>query len=672
MKLFLRPLDAKRPALSDLEIELYPLEGEREEERRASGEQLYAPALARPLSDVSYAAALLLEPGEQPPDAANLAFDDGEIALPAVRLGAPLPEEAGRISFRDICGGVQLRVDCTWKERPAAHYTTGRVSVKVRDGKMCRAMRRMIDYVRAHNRYLREIHLGGDAEMLDRLIGILDAIQNVYESNRPFFKMNSHTKMQEAYQVDDFLKLQGVTPQVLQYIARHPNELVPAEGRAGLRFGGRSYIPAHTLIEEKNRVRETGENRVVLGFIHNVALEARNRLKSLDDFLLACVEEEDGEGYIDSGGFILSAIGSQLRPLRARLAEVSDQLMETYWVYKEILPVEDLPLRRLPPPTPIFRNVVAYRQIYDAMRLWFDEGVCNISNENFLLFLNVNNRIYEYYALFRLAEAIEAEGYAYRPERSFRKLYAVKDFRKFRETEHENTFVFSKPGRGAITLYYQPVVRMNCAEALRNRIALRVCTRLKADYSGVRVENGGGWDWRNESQFYESRLSPDGVFFNPDYILKFSSGARERYIIADAKFCTLRIMRQLNFERLLFKYYFSIRPASRWASIEGIWALYGKGDGSRGEEQGRVTRSVFGWTPDGVRPDFWMSLLTEDGSEDSRRRQSRALARILRQLRTGRRAFAGAVSLPRRWRCAGPLGGDGARTTAFAGRSARV
>lgn len=581
--------------------------------RHIQAEELYTKRISGQVySDIPYAAALILE-DETPPSRVNVYINGDHVKSYGV-----LNEQRFAINFiadqyprgdifRDCYGYIRLEVELLWdaEDREPQSYVSDYLVVMLKATSLNRSIQSMAEYVyrqhrhflwRDKNRPYGNVQLSSHEEKsLDTLVAIVKTILRVFEHNMAFFRTNPHTKAETTYRIDDFSRLQAITSQTLQYMAQHPDELTPTDIETGIHYDNRHYFPRHTLIANKQRVRDTYENQAILGFIHEIALETRRLIERIDHFLLASNEENrTTSGYISSATYILQTTKHNLFEKKNELLMLTDALTETYWIYKKFLPVDDIPISDLPMPTAVFMSLSPYRQIYDVMVQWFTHGVYDFSGEEFLLPLLINNQLYEYYNLFKLAEAIETNGYQIDDSLCKRHLYAV-NHDDYRDTEHINTFVFTKNDSHTITLYFQPVIwGHNYSEPVSNGIALRRTTSLSID--------------RRNSQKVRSlkNVGRAYTYYTPDYVIKCSGANSDTYLLVDAKLSTYETVKSYQVEELAYKYLFSIQPSTENSVLLGVLILYGKSVYKKSELE-----SVHDLYHTVNTPDLWLTSLTE-------------------------------------------------------------
>ena len=581
--------------------------------RHVLPEQLYTKSInGQVYSDIPYTAAIILE-GEQSPSRVNVYINGENVKSNVENWNAFtfVDEKCLRGDvFRDYYGYIRIEIE-SFGDSPECEprrYLSDYIVVMFKATPVNLSIQRMAEYVyQQHKHFLWKNNVlpfgnvqltDHEEKSLDTLIAILQSVIRVFEHNMAFFRTNPHTKAETTFRVDDFSKLQTITPQTLQYIAQHPDELTPSDTETGVHYNKQHFYPRHTLITNKERIRDTYENKAILGFIHEITLQTGQLIEKIDKFLSICHEESRiTGGYISSAAYILHTTRYSLKTKRDELRLLKDALTEAYWIYKKFLPVEDSPVTELPMPTAIFMSIAPYRQIYDVMVQWFQHGIYDFSGEEFLLPLLINNQLYEYYALFKIAEAIKANGYLLDINQCRRYLYSV-GHSNYCDTEHINTFVFTKADNATITLYFQPVVwGHNYSDVISNGISLRRSTSLSID-----CNSGNNRKTRNVRPAY----------YIPDYILKCSDSESEAYIIVDAKLSTYETVKSYQVENLAYKYQFSIHPTSARSKILGVMILYGKSVSMRCELE-----SIHDLYHAPNVPDFWLTSLTESDSVTS-------------------------------------------------------
>ena len=499
--------------------------------------------------------------------------------------------------FSDCYGFVRIELECQYwhdSEYETVCYYSDYLEVMIKPGRESEALDRMFHYIGSkHRRYILADSLKSQP-VLDRLssrektfsrqLALLRQIQEVYETNLPFFKANPHSVIDSGYNVREFEKLRQVQPETINYIVNHPDMLIPSSNQSGIEYQGNYYLPVKTLVLEAQQSRDCYENAVIMGFFETVIEGINELLKQVDNYMkLLSVISPDYGMYQSSAKVIMGILRNQLLENRNKLNRISSSINNLYWTYRNFLPVTPMRVDRLPKLTSVFLSVAPYRQVYEMMVQWFNFGSYNFKSEEFLLPFMVNYSIYEYYVLFKISDALEQQGFVYHPEESYRFIYPVQG-KLYKQTSHTNTFVFRDTRERSIVLYYQPVIfGADYTETGNNGIRLRRVTSLRFD-----DDKFPGW---REN------------YYTPDYVLKLKNGMEEKYLIADAKF---RNFQGSQIAELSYKYAFSIQPASPDSTLAGTVILYGKD-----YTNASTLREIFDIYSDDRFPKFWITSLTE-------------------------------------------------------------
>lgn len=499
--------------------------------------------------------------------------------------------------FEDCYGFIRIEIECRFWENSSyksVTYYSDYLEVMILPGEASDALDRMFGYIGSrHQRYIFTDSLISDpvlsmqdrrGKTFSRQLGLLSRIQEVFETNLPYFKANPHSIIGSAYHVREFEKLRQVQPETIRYIVQHPEHLLPSVQRSGIEYQGRYYLPVKTLVLQAEQSLDCYENAVVMGFFESV-IEGIHSLLKKADALLGVIEavSPDRGDYRSSVRVIMDLLLGQLMENRRKLVRMQYVIGNLYWTYKNFLPVTPIRVDRPPKLTSVFLSVAPYRQVYEMIVQWLDFGSYSFRSEEFLLPFMVNSSLYEYYLLLKIADGLESQGFVFHPEESYRYIYSAPG-NQYTQVPHANTFFF-RDGSGRIAvLYFQPVIAGNTySEAENNGIALRRTTSLS-------FGSGGFPGWKNG-------------FYTPDYVLKVRTGSREKYLIADAKY---RNFRAGQIPELAYKYAFAVQPASTDAELAGTLILYGK---DYSEPAG--LKEIFDIWSDERFPKFWFTSLTE-------------------------------------------------------------
>ena len=380
-------------------------------------------------------------------------------------------------------------------------------------------------------------------------------IANVYENSFGFFMANCRTKLENNYVLDRTEKLQEVTPQTLQYIVQHPEYL--HKSVTGIKYGRRSFIPSKTLMLQKSITKDIYENQVVISFLEHLLSEITSLTDTIKSYLrLVQIDGETDDGYIVSSFLFYVNARDALKEFLDKLVVLEKKYRELVSSYANILDVKRVTMNKRPEPTPVFMSLPQYHRIYTCILRWFGKSGYDLYNEKVMLSFVSAPAIYEAYTLIKIINQIKDYGYSLDCAKLVN--YPKRSNWKYSNKNYNNTFEFSNDN-SKITLYYEPIV-------------------YDEDRSGI----NGISIYRNNSisigrEYEEERK---GHYYVPDYILKYETAGRERYLICDAKFSRKEKVQHQLMPDLIYKYVSSLSPINKTSDIVGLFIFYGINEGN--------------------------------------------------------------------------------------------
>lgn len=393
---------------------------------------------------------------------------------------------------------------------------------------------------------------------IDELLLILQVLQK----NFPYFLKNPCMITEMKYCVDSLEKVRSLESKNIQYTVMHPDELKITYASNGILINKNKYFPRKTLVGVSEYTHNTYENRTIVSFIWTILShikmrqeEIRNLLKKNEINVYANAEPK--KEYVLCTKIIQQYIRIAYTKYEEKFQEFQRQFSIVYSQYCSALIKDITILNRVPEPTPAFLEIYHYRNVFRLINLWFGNSKIKIPQNNILLQFSNADRIYEYYCLLGLYDALLELGY--KEVREKREAYKYKvNYMKFENTEQENTFYF-KNNNVDVTLYYQPVI----------------------------------YSERTSTTNSINLFRTDRSFYAPDFIIKKVAGNKTRYGILDAKWRNRNTLldkgKEGGMQDLVYKYLYSIVDAETMKSVDFLWLLQGKDD--NGDEQMWVQRS---------------------------------------------------------------------------------
>lgn len=486
-------------------------------------------------------------------------FSNGHICFPA-------KGENNRRIFQDCYGFVEICIVLTFEDGSESTLTSEYLPVLVRKGELNESVKAMVSYVYTHQevlllngepkpRDLAGLKNSGYKSLAAQII-LAEEIAAIYEDSYGYFKTNSRFIIEKVATVERLDKLQNISPETLQYIASHPEQLKPVNSTSGVRMGNRIYHPEKTLSLQNVNSYDIYENRVILGFLRRMVDEVELLREHCLKLMTQIPNNEVySQEYIYSSFFMFAETHRMLKIGLQKLTILYDKFTQLWRMYYSIFSIHFDQLISKPAPSAIFMSVPQYNKVFIRIHQWFNFGLYDFSKEHFMLSFVKISALYESYLLAKLINYFIDRGYE--AIESKRCVYpATSPKWKYKNTKCLNTFKFSN-GSKTITLYYQPVI-------------------YDTDRSNI---NGVGL-YRNNSIPVLTGENDDnrkgGRYYAPDYIIMVENGDSKKYLILDAKFSDADNVRLHYIKDLAFKYLFSVSPISTVDSVDGMAIIYGK------------------------------------------------------------------------------------------------
>lgn len=371
---------------------------------------------------------------------------------------------------------------------------------------------------------------------------LVDEIIKTYEENYDSFFNHKKSFVEPVASVEDVRSMRVVNQESLRWIACNPDNLVKTDKKTGINFNSHNYMPAKIKTYISKYSYNVYENRVILGFLKNVIDYLENQIIG---FTKEIVEVENIPESIvtqlpNTHALTRKCVYVYYKGVVDRFSEKKDILEEIYYRYEKNLKCIPEDIYGLPKLTNTFKQIYHYRICYECMAKWFEAGDYTFDHLNYLFKLKTLTRIFEYYCLIKIQNAISLCGFILQD--SDRIIYDVED-----DSENiNNQYIFEGNGY-EITLLYEPSI-------WRDRS--NVCTNLySTGYNFIKSKWNDRW--------------------TPDFVLKISGNYKDYYYILDAKYSNFYNVKRRHIPALVLKYGTQIASKDKFFSdVIGIGAIY--------------------------------------------------------------------------------------------------
>lgn len=491
--------------------------------------------------------------------------------------------ESGHITFFDESFGARVFQECYGFVQITVLYNDARgnqflcdteyIQVMVRKGRQNDSVRRNTEYVYAQNADLlygksmpREVAGLKDntKKTLESRILLLEKIAVVFEENYRYFKTNCRFKTVSHERVDHFEKLQYVSNNTLQYITQHPEELQPVHYSTGIKVGRIFYQPNKTLITDSVKSVDIYENQVVIGFLMYLNTEIARIEQELNSITSSVPQQFfETDDYVSSSYFVYASTIASLKIILTDVKKLQQKYEYLYTSYSAVLPIKATPITSMPRFTHLFRSIQQYHQIYQCANSWFSMGAFSLTEERFMLSFIKMSTLYEVYVLAKIIDFFKSAGLKLTDTN--RLLYPVFETSRFRNAHCNNVYVFKKD-ICTVTVYYQPVI----------------FSTDMSYFSGIGLYRNTAISFPDSDtgSIIQRRSQSNNPMYTPDFLIKYETEgcAGARYLLADAKFSTVKTVRTHQVAKLAYKYLFSISPVSATDTIIGLCVFNGQSD----------------------------------------------------------------------------------------------
>lgn len=381
-----------------------------------------------------------------------------------------------------------------------------------------------------------------DVRSIWNTLKIVDEIINIYEENCGYFNNHKKAVVEPIAAVVDTRSMKIIDQESLRWIVCNPDSLISTNKDTGIIVEDKKYLPLKVKTYKSQYSYNVYENRVVLGFLKNVINYLDDQicgfnkeiieLKNIPDKIVAQLP--------NTHELTARCVYIYYKGIIERFSSKRDALQTIFYKYTRIL--ECLPLEMYAPPklTNTFKQVYHYRLCYECMIKWFEAGDYTFDHLNYLFKLKTLSRIFEYFCLIKIQNALNLCGYIL--QRSDRIIYDEEEDNE----EINNLYVFYGNGY-EVTLLYEPFIWVD-----------KVYANINLYSTGFNFVKG---KWNDK--------------WTPDFIIKVACNDRNYYYILDAKYSNAINVKKRYMSELVLKYSTQIASKDKFFSdVVAVGAIY--------------------------------------------------------------------------------------------------
>lgn len=360
----------------------------------------------------------------------------------------------------------------------------------------------------------------------------------------PYFRNNSKNIIVENEMMVDINKVRQFGLNESIWISKHPEMLKECKCDTTIKFGNKNFIPEKIISSVKENSYDIYENQLILGFIEDLINSTLNINRYIHDNIIKKLISSltNSKDLLDSyeipSNIRVKLLVAKYEKLSVEISSLTSDYQKLLIQYKNIFKTIKKINFTSPRFTPVFRNILHYRTLFQSMDIWWENyRTYSIAGLEYMMRLKQLSKIYEYYCLLKLIIGIQSLGYTL--NENFKEEDSIFDL----VSGEISSYSFINESMGVkLTLYYEPKI------------------------SGSHAENTEF----DDLYVLKSRSS----YLTPDYLLKFQYNGEVRYGILDAKHTYEKNVEDKYLPDTTLKYLHGIASVKNQISILLMWLLY--------------------------------------------------------------------------------------------------
>lgn len=387
--------------------------------------------------------------------------------------------------------------------------------------------------------------VNNDIRSIWNTLKLLDEIIAVYEENYGNFRNYRREKVISSPILVDSKQMRMIDQEGLQWISRNPDYLCPSGKNIGILFEKTHYLPTKIKTNYNQYSYEVYENKVILGFLKEILKYIEIQVYDFQNQInvFQSIPQEIVKQLPNTHELTGRCIFVYYKGVINKFKEKSEIFLRLFYKYEKLLMCTPLDITYIPALTNTFKQVYHYQVCYECIVKWYEAGDYSFEHLNYLFKLKTLSRVFEYYCLIKLQNALLLNGYELKG--AFRNEYSEDDVEDVEE-DINNKYIFSN-GKYELTLHYEPHIQ---TKKLNRDMNL-----YSTGYNFTKAKWNDGW--------------------TPDFVIKIVGESNEYYLILDAKYSNFNNVKKRHMPELVLKYGTQIASNNKFYSdVIGIGAIY--------------------------------------------------------------------------------------------------
>ena len=403
---------------------------------------------------------------------------------------------------------------------------------------------------------------------LSSIIQLFESVIVEYENSYDYFRSHGFSRIIRTKSKQPPRSIRRTGSHELLWMAKNAHTLSETPYETSIDYLGRYYLPREVETDIRVKSYDSYENRLVLGFLDELLANAKVIHACLKSDIASIRDLEERLNPIQRNEYSLPALTLVRQCAErenyhiAKLQGVIEGFRKLKRKYELALPDVKAVFTRSPRRTKVFQEVKSYSGIYTLIMRWLKFGDFTLARENLALHSLRLDKLYEYFALFRLLCWFHNAGFTEDKAEETpieRASFSLRD-RFYTNEKQVATLYKLSCGNTRIKLYYQPVI-----------------------YGDNREENGITLH-RLSCRSATSQNRHDS-YWTPDFMLQVSKGSNAPdWHIFDAKFSKASSLwgdypKEGPFTTMMSKYKTDICGANTNDKVISLWLFSGRDPG---------------------------------------------------------------------------------------------